>query len=179
MKPGSKRVVVDASIACSAGTTQHPLSRSCRDFLECFLKVCHRLVMTFEVRQEWKKHRSRFSYSWLASMTARKKVEVCDPNPAVAMTEKLDRIHLTENQQAAIQKDAHLLEAALATDATVASLDEEARALLKALSKQWGRIRPIVWVNPAKPEDEGVSWLAAGAPADEERMLGFGTEGGT
>ena len=179
MKPGSKRIVVDASIARSAGMTQHPVSRSCREFLESFLKICHRVVMTSEVREEWRKHRSRFSASWLASMTARKKVEVCNPNIDPAMADKLKQARLTEKKEVAIQKDARLLEAALATDSAVASLDEEVRSLLRGISRQWGRIRPIVWVNPAKPDDQALSWLSAGAPADKPRMLGFETEGGT
>jgi predicted nucleic acid-binding protein len=179
MKPGSKRIVVDASIARSAGMTQHPVSRSCREFLESFLRICHRVVMTSEVREEWKKHRSRFSTSWLASMTARRKVEVCNPNIDPVMADKLKQARLTEKKEAAIQKDAHLLEAALATDSAVASLDEEVRSLLSGVSKHWGRIKPIVWVNPAKPDDKALSWLSAGAPADKARMLGFETEDGT
>jgi predicted nucleic acid-binding protein len=180
MKPISKRIVVDASIARSAGTTQHPVSRSCREFLDSFLKICHRIVMTPEVREEWKKHRSNFSASWLASMTARKKVEVCNPDVDAAMADKLRQAQLTEKDEAAIRKDARLLEAALAADSAVASLDEEVRSLLKGVSKQWVRIKPVVWVNPASPQEEAVSWLSAGAPMEKQRTLGFepGTEGG-
>ena len=46
MKASSRRIVVDASIARSAGRTEHSVSRSCREFLESFLKICHRVVMT-------------------------------------------------------------------------------------------------------------------------------------
>ena len=112
-------------------------------------------------------------------MTARRKVEVCNPNIDPVMADKLKQARLTEKKEAAIQKDAHLLEAALATDSAVASLDEEVRSLLSGVSKHWGRIKPIVWVNPAKPDDQALSWLSAGAPADKARMLGFETEDGT
>jgi hypothetical protein len=181
MKPGSRRIVVDASIARSAGKTEHPVSRSCREFLESVLKICHRVVMTPEIREEWKKHRSVFSAGWLASMTARRKVEVCDPQADPAMLEKLRQARLTERSEAAVRKDARLLEAALAADSTVASLDEEVRSLLKQISKQWGRIKPVVWVNPARPEEEVLSWLSAGAPMEKRKTLGFepGEGGGT
>jgi hypothetical protein len=80
---------------------------------------------------------------------------------------------LSRKSEESIQKDAHLLEAALAADSAVASLDEEARSLLREFSKRWRRIQRVLWVNPAKPSDQALSWLLAGAPADEERMLGF------
>jgi hypothetical protein len=106
-------------------------------------------------------------------MTARKKVEVCDPAVDAGMADKLRQAHLTDRDEAAIRKDARLLEAALAADSAVASLDEEVRSLLKGLSKQWVRIKPVVWVNPASPQEEAVSWLSAGAPMDKQRTLGF------
>ena len=113
-------------------------------------------------------------------MTARKKVDICNPNVDTALADKLKQAHLTQKSEAAIKKDARLLEAALATDSAVASLDEEVRSLLKGVSEQWGRIKPVVWVNPAKANEEAVCWLSAGAPMDKKRMLGFeaGAEGG-
>jgi hypothetical protein len=173
MKPGSKRIVVDASIAHAAGTTEHHTSRACREFLESFLKVCHRAVMTAEVRAEWKTHRSRFSRTWLASMFARKKVEVCGPEVNLARAARLNQAGLTASEEGAIRKDAPLLEAALATDSAIAFLDEAVRSLLKKASRRWKRIRPVVWVNPALHSDQAVSWLSAGAPSERERMLGF------
>jgi hypothetical protein len=83
------------------------------------------------------------------------------------------RAGLSEKQEAAFRKDAPLLEAALSTGMAVASLDEEARGLSQTVSRHWRRIRPVVWVNPAKPDDQAFAWLSAGALQDTERALGI------
>ena len=176
MSRGSKRIVIDTSIARSAGKTEHPLSRSCREFLEQVLNICHHVVMTPDIRKEWKKHRSRFTATWLASMTARKKVCVVSPTADVSIVEKLKKAQVAQKDETAILKDVLLIEAALATDSAVASLDEEVRTLLKALSNQWGAIRGVAWVNPTKAGDRSLAWLSSGALPDKERLLGYEAE---
>jgi hypothetical protein len=47
------------------------------------------------------------------------------------------------------------------------------RPLLKEVSKHWARIKTVVRVNPASPQEEAVSWLSAGAPMEKQRTLGF------
>lgn len=172
----SRRIVIDASIGRAAGKTQHPVSRACREFMEQVLMICHQVVMTADIREEWKEHRSNFSATWLASMTARKKVITASSAPPAEIVELVNASDLTENQKKAILKDLRLVEAALATDSTVASLDETVRALLREFSKRCGRIRPVVWVNPAKEEENLGSWLSAGAPSEKVRLIGFGQQ---
>ncbi len=173
MSRESKRIVIDASIARSAGKAEHPVSRSCREFLEQILKICHHVVMTPDIREEWKKHRSRFTATWLASMTARKKVCVVLPTADVSVVEKLRKAQVAEKDKVAIRKDMLLVEAALATDSRVASLDEEVRSLLRAFSEQWGRIKTVAWVNPSKVEDKTIAWLSSGASPQKEQLLGY------
>jgi len=55
----SRRIVVDASVARSAGETSHLDSVLCREFLQAMLKICHRVVLTPEIEREWRKHASR------------------------------------------------------------------------------------------------------------------------
>jgi hypothetical protein len=129
--------------------------------------------MTPDIRSEWKKHRSRFTATWLASMTARKKVCVVSPTVDVSVMEKLRKAQMSEKDEAAVVKDIVLLEAALATDSVVASLDEQVRLLFKAFAAQWGRIRSIVWVNPANSDEQSLEWLSSGAVPEERRMLGY------
>jgi hypothetical protein len=109
-------------------------------------------------------------------MTARKKVCVVLPAADVSVVEKLKKAQVAEKDEAAILKDVLLVEAALATDSTVASLDEEVRSLLRAFSEQWGRIKTVAWVNPTKVEDRAVAWLSSGALPQKEQLLGY--EGG-
>lgn len=45
-KVTSKRLVIDACVARSAGETDHPISAACRGYLLDILAICHKIVMT-------------------------------------------------------------------------------------------------------------------------------------
>ena len=69
-------------------------------------------------------------------------------------------------------KDYFLLEAALASDKTVISLDDKtARKLFSQASQNIDEIKEIVWVNPDKSEEKPIEWLMNGALAETERFL--------
>jgi hypothetical protein len=75
-------------------------------------------------------------------------------------------------------KDIHLLEAALATDRTIVSLDENtARKYFIQAAQEIEALKTVVWVNPDVDEEQPIAWLLAGAPDEKERMLGVGGEG--
>ena len=48
-------LVIDASVARAAGGAEATaqVSRECRDFLSTVLTVCHQIVMTPEISEEW------------------------------------------------------------------------------------------------------------------------------
>jgi hypothetical protein len=73
----------------------------------------------------------------------------------------------------AMQKDFHLLEAALATDQIVISLDEIVRALFDRAAVNVVALKNVVWVNPDKSIEEPIAWLKKNAKPDRKRMLGF------
>jgi len=167
-----KRLVIDASVARSAGETEHPVSKSCREFLEAVRGICHRLVFTEAIRDEWRRHESRYSRRWLVSMYAKKKVDRIDPDPAASMQTQIEAIPLSSRKRQAVLKDRHLLEAALLADGIVASGDDTARNILREASSTWRAVKRMVWVNPGKPEEDCCDWLAAGARAEKGRMIG-------
>lgn len=158
-----KRLVIDASIAGAAGNTEHPISKANRDFLRQVLSVCHKVVMTPEISREWNAHRSRFSSQWRASMTARKKVfevaETDDPD----LRSGIDRCGFSRQQQVAIRKDLHLVEAALLADRIVISGDDSARQLFCTVSTEVRDLKSVVWVNPAQSPADLQQWLERGA----------------
>lgn len=171
----SKRLVVDASVARAAGGEEatHATSQTCREFLLTILKVCHRVVMTAEIRKEWDKHQSRFARGWRVSMVARKKLVLLTVEANPTLRNKLERVAGDGHQSLAIMKDCHLIEAALETDHTIISLDDTARGLFSEASAQVHECRPIIWVNPSKPEDDSLVWLNGGARPERVRLLGF------
>ncbi len=105
-------------------------------------------------------------------MFARKKVELAESVTKQDLRDKIYAAAENEKSRAAMLKDVHLLEAAMATDETVIALDEIVRELFAEASKSVGEIRTIVWVNPDKAEEKSLVWLKGGAKAEKKRRLG-------
>jgi hypothetical protein len=72
---------------------------------------------------------------------------------------------------AIVQKDCHLVDAALASDHLIASLDEQLRGHLRQLTAVIDALRSISWVNPAIAKEAAVEWLEKGAPDEKKRRL--------
>ena len=72
---GGRRLVIDADVARSAGETEHTVSSACRQFLDVVPEFRHRVVMTSEIQEEWRKHASRYTYRGLERMCARRLVD--------------------------------------------------------------------------------------------------------
>jgi hypothetical protein len=85
MSKMTRRIVVDASIAQSAGMGLHPSSQRSREFLLDMLSICHKVVTSQEISAEWKNHASKFSIGWLAAMRSRGKIVLAAPNPGNIM----------------------------------------------------------------------------------------------
>ena len=173
--PESKRLVIDASVARRAGEpgSPYPAAMRCREFLETVRDVGHFIVMTPEISAEWDRHQRRFARRWRASMVGRRQFHFLPLAADVTLREQLDSVAPSEEARAAMYKDACLIEAALATDRTVASLDKEVRVFLREAAHVVEELRAVVWVNPELEEETPILWLEHGAPAEPERMLGY------
>lgn len=175
----SKRLVIDASVARSAGSEDatNLVSKNCRDFLKAVRNICHRIVMTPDIKEEWNKHQSIFASRWRSSMVAKGKMEYrSDIMLDDELWSKVEDFANFDNQREAMIKDIRLIEAALATDKIVISLDDKVRNLFSKAAEQVDELKDIVWVNPAKPEEKAIEWLEKGAEAEIERKLGFRPE---
>jgi hypothetical protein len=174
-KVPSRRLVIDADVASAAGGEHavHPRSVHCRDFLEAVLANDHRLVITPEISDEWTRRQSNFSRSWRRRMYARKSVFALNLDTSRSVVTRLRRVKCTKRQHDAMLNDVHLIDAALATDRTVNSLDAEARNVYARACGSLAELKRIVWVNPDKPGEDPLGWLERGAQADRERMLGW------
>lgn len=170
----SWRLVIDASITRSAGPGQKMPAQACFEALGDALTICHRIVFSPALRSEWERHRSTHSARWLVSMYARKKVLVL-PEPALpnsAWTKKLEAAlkRLSQTQRAAAEKDLLLIEAALATDRIVVSLDNTAREIFRQVAADLPALQGLVWANPVT--DPGfAAWLEGQTPAPGVMIL--------
>ena len=172
---GVKGLVVNASVARAAGGegATASVSINCTEFLETFRGECsHHIVMTYELSDEWKKHQSNFAARWLTSMIAKNRFTYVTPRQNRALYDKIERTAIREKDIEALQKDFHLLQAALATDQTIISLDETIRQLFALASQRVGDIRHIIWVNPDRTsEEDPIAWLQNGAQREAHRQL--------
>jgi hypothetical protein len=171
MAAASRRLVIDASVASAASSKQHPVSIACRDALAAVLNTCHRMVMTNDIAEEWGRHQSGFSLRWRRSMNAKKKIIRVAVARNDALRARLAEIELDRQTRENILKDFHLVEAALATDQAILSLDRSARIGFKQAAKGVGLLRPLVWLVPSSPEHKTVEWLEQGAVLETKRTL--------
>ena len=170
----SKRLVIDTDVAQSSGDEDaiDPRAIHCRDFLKEVRSQDHKVVMTREISDEWKRHQSRFALEWRVSMDAQRKIDRINPPEDEELQAKVTTKTNKADEIEAMEKDFHLLQAALATDQTIISLDETARGLFKRASQQVGEIRNIIWVNPDRTaEEDPIVWLQNGAPPEIHRRL--------
>ncbi|MEQ9486795.1 hypothetical protein [Coleofasciculus sp. F4-SAH-05] len=171
----SKRLVIDASVARSSGGEDaiHPTSIHCRDFLQAVLDICHKVVMTPDIKDEWDKHQSVFALRWRRRMVAKRKFVFLNVSVDKELWDKIYRIAGTDRQCAEMFKDLRLLEAAIATDKTVISLDDNtARTFFSQAAVDINALKEIVWVNPDKVEEETpIEWLQSGAKPESKRLL--------
>lgn len=143
------RLVVDASVLSAAGTTEHPVSKACRDFLVSVLKVCHSVVKVDRIEVEWRRHLSTFSSAWLVAMVNQRKVVSLDDIGFESRLAHTPWKNLVPQELAHIvEKDQHLVAAAVATDKVVSSLDDQARRAFVIVAGKDRSIAGVLWINP-------------------------------
>ncbi len=144
-------LVIDADIARSSGTSEHPVSSGARKLLDSVSKNGHVAVMCPTLCAEWKKHRSRYATKWMASMVAKKKLLFIKPNEEV---KNFVEVNIVESKQKEIaSKDSHLVDAALFTDKIIVSNDDRARHVFCQFSLQYGLIKTVSWFNSVRDKD--------------------------
>ncbi len=89
---------------------------------------------------------------------------------------RIEDVASSKKDRDAMLKDCLLIEAALATDQTIISLDEIVRELFALASPRVRELREIVWVNPDNVDEQPVKWLGRGAKPERKRKLGFRVE---
>jgi hypothetical protein len=166
-------LVLDASIAQAAGSLEssNPMGIPCREFLITIRGVCHRMAWSETIKAEWDRHRSSFAAQWLVTMMNLKKLRRIKAEALDELRSAIQEHSEDQNVIRIMLKDAHLIEAALATDARIASLDDTARGHFRRLAASHEPVRRVIWVNPAVPAEQAIEWLEGGALAQPARRL--------
>jgi hypothetical protein len=130
------------------------------------------MAMTEAIQGEWNKYQTRFARGWRTSMVARRKLIFIEVVPHLSLEKRIERTVADRYLAAVIEKDRRLIEAALATEKRLISLDDHVRKHLRDHHSHLAEVRSICWVNPCTPEEQVIAWLESGAPADRSRLLG-------
>lgn len=160
-----RRVVVDADVCRAAGESSMQGSRAyaCAVVLRTVYSVCHRVVFSQRIKEEWDRNRSRFAARWLREMLGRKKVDWEIDEPDTGLRTQVSK--LEEPHRGRAMKDVHLVEAAQRTDCVVLSCDDKARAAFRRIAAA-GTLPRLMWANPEREPDSVVDWFQRGAPND-------------
>ena len=103
-----------------------------------------------------------FAQEWLNGMIARKLVERIDVPLNVSLRDRVSKAAKSRKVAAILDKDCHLIEAALATDKIVISIETSCRDHFRAVAHAVAELRGIGWVNPADPAESAIAWLETG-----------------
>jgi hypothetical protein len=167
-----KTFVIDACLAVDAGSKDPPAQRGSqvRGFLDALLDKGHRAGFTADLETEWKDHAARFARRWLIAMRSRRRVDRLSPAPKLLLRRRALDTAVNDGAHDAMEKDWHLVEAAIATDRTIASSDDAARTLYAFAAVSIAALKSIVWVNPATRNLK--RWVEKDAPHDLDKRLG-------
>lgn len=172
--PKGKRLVIDASVGASAASSPVPgaCAEVCRESLLAVGQI-HRIVFSKEGWDEWNRHESRFAGQWRRQMVARRKVLfLAEGAGNEGFREALSQVALPQKARRALEKDAHLAEAADATDRIIISRDEKVRSHFRSVCSEIPLLKEILWANPEIEVEEVVKWLRTGARMERFRKLG-------
>lgn len=171
-KTRPRRLVIDADVLHSAGESDHPISSACRTFLETVFNVGHCVVITDAIQEEWRRHSdSRITRIWRRRMYGRRLFIWFQGEEDKILRGRINAA-VDSDHKGIVNRDVHLIEAAIATDRLVTSRDETARGAFKIASNDIREIVEIVWVNPTRACEEPIEWLQNGAKAESHRRLG-------
>jgi hypothetical protein len=113
-------------------------------------------------------------------MYASRKVVTCEPSSCNHILDDIRSFHLTtQSDIAAVEKDIHLVAAALTTpDPIVLSSDNRVAAAIRKVCVDTRTvtnriIAHMLWINPIADRDALRAWLSETAPAQPHWPLGF------
>jgi hypothetical protein len=171
----SKLLVIDTNVMRASGMPDaiNDRAKMSRDILSTVREICHRIVLTDKIKDEWRKHGSRFFRQWLVSMYAKRKVvRVQDPSEKW-WCDQLEKCTTKTPVLEAMKKDLCLVITALESDNIIISFDETARKQFIDAAKKIRKLKEIVWINP-EIFQETIDWLEQGCQPLKKLSLGNG-----
>jgi hypothetical protein len=162
-------IVIDADIARSSGTSEHPVSSNARKLLNLVQSEGHCIVMCPMLREEWKKHQSGYATRWLSSMVAKKQVRFITHKSELQLYIETNVADIKLREIA--MKDAHLVEAAFLESKIIASNDVKARDAFCEISLIHRILEQVIWLHSITDNDFIKNYLSKSCFVPTEKFL--------
>ncbi len=165
------RLVIDANIAQSAGSSNDPESLNSRECLNAVLEHEHIAVFGQPLRDEWREHSSLHSRRWWRSMMARKRVEFQDGAEFAVHLESSCACLEHDRWKQDLRKDFHLVQSALASGQTILSNEREFPKYVSIACVTVRILSGLYYANPSLEGESCIQWIQAGAQNETGRRI--------
>lgn len=158
-KRNNRKIVVDASVARSAGASKDQFSINCREVLDTLLRSRHLMTMSPVLYQEWNLHAGHIAQEWLGSMQSRGLIYFLQECTCREIRAACNMCAMSDKNKVAWKKDFHLICAAHVTDKAIISLDDEARDIFAMIADSSSEVSSIEWMNPYSEFSVIAAWV--------------------
>lgn len=177
----SKQLVLDASVASGSNDLMfNPVSDVAGDrnrkCLQAIWEEEHAAVFNLQLQQEWRKHASPYAATWLQNMTRKGRTLVADGGDFATLLEPACLCQVSDAQRAALKKDFHLVQSALATGQLILSNETKFPRNIALACSIVPELRELHFGNPAIEGEACRLWIKAGAEKEQERRIEAWTE---
>lgn len=168
MKNPESHVLIDACVARAVGVRRDTMpAKEIRKILEECADGPTGILMTPALREEWGRHASPLMKRWLARMVSRRRVRTATDRRVRDFRIAAEDSAADQAEYDALEKDAHITEAAILFGSGVVSLDDRQLRLLARVSVNYSLVGRVQWFHPVRNCAECAEWVASGC-ADQE-----------
>lgn len=172
----SKRLVIDACVSMESigrkfnpmGSNPGDLSRKCLDAVreESHIAIFNRLL-----RREWRIHASRYASEWLKAMDRKNLTADVEGEQFSVLLESACGCLPVEAHRAALAKDFHLVQSALASGQTILSNEVAFPGFVANACSAVRELASLYYANPSVEGEACRLWIKAGAEKDAGRRI--------
>jgi hypothetical protein len=172
----SKRLVLDASLALGSndlmfnpvGDAAGDRNRKC---LQAVWEEEHVAVFNRQLQQEWRDHASRFAKRWLRDMIQKSRLVVDEGNDFSPLLQPACDCLPSAGEKAALAKDFHLVQSALATGQLILSNEMRFPRCVSRACVAVPQLAQLYYGNPHLEGEDCRLWIKAGADKEPDRRI--------
>jgi hypothetical protein len=173
----SKQIVVDANLAGGSSNDRmfNPilgdLGAQNRQCLQAIWEEEHFAVFSRKLRDEWNRHASSHAKRWLRNMEQKSRIVPEDGEPFAELAGPACACLSVAGERAALAKDFHLIQSALATGQLILSNEVRFPRYVAFACEVVRELASLYYANPVVEGDPCRLWIKAGAEKTADRRI--------